>query len=254
MQLVCPECGTQIPAENINIQKMVAVCPACNTVFPFDTPETVKAKRRKVKQPGAMTVQDTDDKLHIMFRTNFRLDRSETFITTTVGSVVATILAFIMGNEYLLGDAPLFLPVLFVIGAVIMYYSLGLVVYNHTDIEMDANSLTVSRKPLPGFMQPITINVDGIVAFHTEETPASIKEAYDTPRYRVIAEYADNSRRIILNDVVADYGYFIAQRLEERLHLDSAADVSRLEDGEVGDYEQDIDQTSEASSHNARHR
>jgi hypothetical protein len=117
---------------------------------------------------------------------------------------------------------------------------------------MDENTITVSRKPLLGLMQPVTINVDGIVAFHVEEIPASIKEAYDTPRYRVIAEYADNSRRIILNDVVADYAYFIVQRLEERLNLDSDVDVSRLEDTEAVSDGDAIDRITQPSTNNVR--
>lgn len=33
MKLSSPECGAEIPADNINLDRMVAKCRECNTVF-----------------------------------------------------------------------------------------------------------------------------------------------------------------------------------------------------------------------------
>ena len=35
MKLRCPDCGAQIPADNINLDRMVAKCQECNAVFAF---------------------------------------------------------------------------------------------------------------------------------------------------------------------------------------------------------------------------
>ena len=51
------------------------------------------------------------------------------------------------------------------------------------------------------------------------------EEEYDMPRYRVWAETADGSRKMIVNDVIEDYAYFVVQRLEERLHSETEYDV-----------------------------
>ena len=83
MQVICPNCGEKVTAENINIQKMTAVCAACDTVFPFDLPE-VKIKRRKVKLPTKLTLRDTET-LQMEFWTNFRLDRNEPFLAANSG-------------------------------------------------------------------------------------------------------------------------------------------------------------------------
>jgi uncharacterized Zn finger protein len=40
MGLKCPVCGAAIPAENINIQEMVALCDQCGHVFSFKTNTT----------------------------------------------------------------------------------------------------------------------------------------------------------------------------------------------------------------------
>ncbi len=35
MKLTCPECGAHIPADNINVERLVAKCGACDAVFAF---------------------------------------------------------------------------------------------------------------------------------------------------------------------------------------------------------------------------
>ena len=42
----------------------------------------------------------------------------------------------------------------------------------------------------------------------------------------------DGRQKLIVNNVIEEYAYFIAQRLDERLHADAEPDVSRLEEVE----------------------
>lgn len=227
MQLICPNCGEKIAAEHINIQRMVAVCPACDTVFAFDAPAD-KAKRRKVKQPEHLTLRDADT-LQMTFRTNFRLDKNETFVSSSVLSFVFTFLTVLLISGYFANDVPIIMPIVFGLVALASYYLLALTAFNATHIEMRDDTITISRRPLPNpFQQSHQIDLDGVIAILCEETPVSRREAYDTPRYRVWAEMANGSRQIIVNDVVADYAYFITQCLNERLDADEETDVSRL--------------------------
>lgn len=245
MQLTCPNCGEKISAEHINVQQMVAVCSACDTVFKFELPDA-KAKRRKVKQPQRLMLRESDDKLHMDFRTNFRLDRSEAFILSVIGSIFTTILSVILMTEYLAGggDVPLLVPLALGLGAVLLYSSIGFQIFNRTHIDIDDDKIQISRKPIPNiFDQEREVNLAGVVAIRTEETAISIKEGYDTPRYRVWAEMADGTRKIIVNNVIDDYAHFITQRLQERLEGHPDLDVSRLEDVEdsVGSEQNDYD-------------
>lgn len=235
MHLNCPNCGAQITAENINVQQLVAVCAACDTVFPFKAPTDAdddKIKRRKVKQPRYMQVYE-DDQLHLAFRTNFRLDKSEAFTTSAILSTVFTLMTILMTFLAFTEDAPFILPLIFGSVALGALYRLALVVYNRTHIDMDDDTITVSRKPLPAFIiQPQEVSLAGVTAITYEETPASQKEGYDTPRFRVWAERMDGSRRMIVNDVIEDYAIFITQCLDERLNRATEVEVSRLEDRE----------------------
>lgn len=239
MQLICPKCGEQIKAENINIQDMVAVCSVCDTVFKFNLPEP-KSKRRKIQQPQQMTVHD-EDNLQIAFRTNFRLDKDENFLSSFLGSICFTFITALMIAETSGDGAKALVPIALGLLTVSLYYWLSLIVFNKTHIDMTDVSIRVSRQPLPTFLnQTREINLSGVVSITSEETTASKKEAYDTPRYTVWANLHDGSRKVIVSDVTEDYGLYIAQRLNEHLEHeidDTQLDVSRLEDRDVHIYE-----------------
>ncbi|MBZ0291066.1 MAG: zinc ribbon domain-containing protein [Anaerolineae bacterium] len=233
MQITCPQCGEPVSAEHINIQHMTAVCPACSTIFRFNPPEA-KIKRRKVKQPTHFKVIESGSDLSLSFRTNFRLDKNESFIFRGILSFAFTFISAITINEYFSGDAPFILALGFTLVALFLYYLLSLVVFNKTDIRINDETIQVSRKPIPDFLnQPQSIGLAGVERVRYEETPASIRESYDTPRYHVWAEMIDGSRKIIVSDLVDDYAIFITQRLTEYLDLDNSNPaISRLMDDE----------------------
>jgi len=229
MHLTCPQCGQPVKADNINIQQMVAVCAACDTVFPFEPPQ-ITTRRRKTKKPRHLLLRETDT-LRMTFRTNFRLDKNESFISVSIGTVFHTIVTAIVASVYFAGEIPVFVPIVFGVVLLLLYYWLGLKIFNKTQIEMDDRAIQIAHKSIPRLLNHVNeIHLGGVLAIHCEETPKSAKEGYDTPLYRVWAQMADGSRRIIVNDVIADYGFFIAQHMQERLDKLAALDVSRLED------------------------
>ena len=252
MTLTCPNCGEQIAAENINVQKMIAVCHACDSVFSFDSPDGdgVKAKRRKVKKPQHLTLYENDSNLHMAFRTNWRLEHDGAFIATGIigTSLVGTLLSYISrvqtGTETALPIAGL------IVLTLLAYYIMALIVYNATHIEMDDTSIKVSRKPLPGLATLNQANLNevslsGVTDFQCEETEISKREQYDTPRYRVQANLADGNRRMIITDVTEEYAYFITQQLEAHLHEEPEIDTSHLtyadtNSVEIVDFAEDV--------------
>lgn len=235
MQLVCPHCGQPVTADHINIQRMAAVCPACNTIFQFDPSES-KIKHRKVKKPKQITSVESDDGLNIAFRTNFRLDRNDNFIASAFMSIAFTFVTFLLITQ--VPAKPQAAPI--ALGLCLLdlffYYCFALVAYNKTHIDVDDEEITVSRKPVPNLLsQPNTVALAGIERIRYEETAASKKAGYDTPRYNVWAEMADGNRKIIVSDVIEDYAVFLSQRLNEYLNLETTPDVSRLIDDEGQD-------------------
>jgi hypothetical protein len=249
MQVNCPNCGEKVTAENINIHKMTAICGACDTVFPFELPER-KVKRRKVKQPAKLTLREGET-LHMEFWTNFRLDRSEAFLSSAIGGISMAVLGLLL---FLSKSAPFILPIICLLIAAVLFYWLALIVVNKTHIEMDEDVIRVARKPIRNlFDQGYEVPLAGVEAIKYEETAISKKEAYDTPRYRVWAEMADGLRRTIVDGVTEEYAVFITQCLEERLHIDDDQDISRLEDDEHRvDDEADLHAVARASRNTGR--
>lgn len=230
-QLYCPNCGKKVTADHINVQEMVAVCGNCDTVFSFETPAQ-KTKRRKVKKPNAITMVDNPHGLDMSFRTNFRLDADAEFINAAFGAGMLTFLMFVFLLTMAAEGFPAILPIGAGIGAVAFYYRLGLLLYNKTHITMDDYKIRVSRQPLQNIVDDThEISLSGIESFHCEETKVSKEKQYDTPRYRVYAKLVDGTEKLIVNDLIDDYGFFIAQRLQQRLDIDDdRVDVSRLAD------------------------
>jgi transcription initiation factor TFIIIB Brf1 subunit/transcription initiation factor TFIIB len=230
MQVCCPNCGAKVSADNINIQRMTAVCAACDTVFSFDLPEIKpKTKWRDVSQPEKMVLRDADT-LRMDFATNFRLDRNANFFMGTAGGIGASVIALMLGAD---PEVPGLLTLSILVIAAFLFYWSVLTVLNKTHIEMDEDLIAVERKPFPNpFEQKLEILLDGVTGFKYEETAISKKEAYDTPRYRVLAETTDGISRTIVTDVIEDYAVFIAQTLEERLYGGLRPELPHLEDDE----------------------
>ena len=229
MQLTCPNCGEHVPSDKVNIQKMVAVCPACDTVFQFEPPHE-KIKRRKVKPPQHLIVPETDDDVHLAFRTNFRLERSEAFISTAILSLSFTIIAVLMLTKLQASNITgVLVTIIFAVISALLYYGLALQVYNKTHIDMDDTRIKVARRPLPDpFNRTHEISLAGVVAIHCEETPMSKEKGYDTPRHNVWADTEDGRHKMIVTDVIEDYALFIAQYLNEHLEIATDLDVSHL--------------------------
>ncbi|MEZ4667904.1 MAG: hypothetical protein R3E39_08320 [Anaerolineae bacterium] len=240
MQLTCPNCGTHVPADKVNIQQMVAVCPSCDSVFKFEPPQE-KIKRRKVKPPPQLIVPETDGDTHLAFRTNFRLDRSENFISYTILSLSFTVITVLMLTKFQASNTTgVIVTGVFALISLLLYYGLALMAYNKTHIEMDDTRITVSRKPLPNpFNHTQDIGLAGVVAIRCEETPISKEKGFDTPRNNVWAETEDARRKMIVTDVTEDYALFITQYLNEHLELADDVDVTHLTDNEAAaDHEQ----------------
>jgi predicted Zn finger-like uncharacterized protein len=227
MQITCPHCGATVTAENINIQRMTAVCSACNSVFSFDIPtQNAKAKRRKVKLPPKLSLHDGDT-LQMEFWTNFKLAHNEGFVLSMFMGIGAAFMALLLLGAG--SKVPFIMPIFFLLAVTVAIYGVALTVINKTHIEMDEDTIRVTRKPIPNFLdQGNEVSLAGVIAIKYQETDASKKEGYDLPRYRVWAETADGSRRTIVNDVPEDYAVFITQQLDERLHADEEAELERL--------------------------
>lgn len=233
MQLHCPNCDHPVEAEQINIQRMVALCERCSSVFDINRQQT-KTKRRKTKRPQQLQTL-AEDPLHLAFRTNFRLDKNENFTASAILSGVFSLMTLLMAGLYLENEVPVFLPLIFVIMACAALYSLATIAYNKTHIQLAAASVQVSRRPLPSLTRERQLEMDDVDAFNAEETAASQREGYDTPRYHVWAHYAHGGRKLVNGDLTEDYANYVASALNQNLAQDDNASAARLRESPLDD-------------------
>lgn len=233
MQLHCPNCDHPVAAEQINIQGMVALCERCSSVFDIKRQQP-KTKRRKTKRPQQLRIL-ADDPLHLAFRTNFRLDRSENFTSSAILSGVFSMVALLMAGLYLENEVPIALPLGFAIMACAAMYSLATIVYNQTHIRVDADAIRVARRPLPSWSRERRLELDDVDAYSAEETAASQSEGYDTPRFNVWAHYAHGGRRLVSGDLTEEYADYVASALNRNLARDDHASAARLREKPLAD-------------------
>lgn len=245
MHLVCPECGETIPANNINVQKLIAVCPACAAVFPFDLPHD-HPKRRKVKPPQDMRIDEDDDRLHLVFHTGTSLEQNQTTAALFLMTLLAALLTVLLGMSYgtaLTGTGGLLL----VLGAgfftLSFAYGVLLGLLNRTHVDVTRETIHVAHRPFPALHQHESVAVSDVQRIVCERI---VTVTPDTPKYRVQAELTDGSPHMIVNGVTERYAYFVAQCIQQ--HLDETLpDIARLCDPAERPDEQPDEQDAPAS-------
>ena len=215
MKLSCPECGTTISGDNINIQTHSAVCQECGNVFKFQIPdEKAKTKRQPIKKPDNFDVKQEDDTLHLAFRQplyllGLRFERL-TFLIIWVAYLFVMALIF-----KALG---IFAPGGLLIGGIAVMYTwavAGLV--NRIHIRMMPGIITVSSEPLPVFQKHQQIRADKISRFRIRETERSKKRKSKISYYDLYAQIVDGEHELVVSNLQKDYAYYTAQTLQKHL-------------------------------------
>jgi hypothetical protein len=228
----CPTCQTAIPAEQINIQQTLAVCPNCHQVFDFKdqlvgaaSAEDEKAKRRKVKQPEDILMENTAEGLDITYRWTMTSDdpRNKFF---AIGAVLLGI------GLFMVFGATGALPLALLIGLPVMLFGFHYFIassLNHTRFEMRPTTLRVSTAPVPyyGFYPTKELALDRVARFGTRLSKWSDANANSQWRfYDVVAYLHDGTEIDLLVHMQEAYTLFIAQELNAELHAPSVEDAA----------------------------
>jgi DNA-directed RNA polymerase subunit M/transcription elongation factor TFIIS len=173
MELKCPNCGEFIPAENINIQEMVALCGKCQHVFAFTRSAIArKTKRRIPPQPERVRVRSDDDGLELSYRLVFGSGSKFGLVMATLGAVVSTILLVSASVSH----EPPSLQFFFTLLALVFSYAAAVGVTTTTTITADTQYLEVRSGPLPfPIKDDKTLSTADIMRVSFEETYDNLK-------------------------------------------------------------------------------
>jgi hypothetical protein len=235
MKLTCPNCGAPIAAGNINVQTMVAVCGDCDSVFAFDAADTGR-KRRKVRQPGRLRLDESPDTLTMRYRRVF--NQEEQGLAWGNGLFVLLLPVVLILTLYY--KTPFHVPLLIALWGLFSWYVEAALLFNRTTVTVDQDRLEVDSGPLPWVTSASKIAIDreDLRDVVCEETEDSRRVAAVKRYYHVRARLHDGQALTLLKGMPQDYAFFIAQELNASARADSdpATLQDFFEDDTIGDH------------------
>ncbi len=151
MQVTCKQCGSEIPVENLNLDRMIAKCTECNAVFNFedqmeDTDREQPAEKPEVSMPKGFQVENRGQELIITRRWfGLMFIFLAFFCVIWDGFMVFWFgMAFSEGSLMMAGFGTLHAAV----GIGLTYYVLA-GFFNKTVITVGGRNFTVKHRPLP---------------------------------------------------------------------------------------------------------
>lgn len=256
-QLTCPNCQTTIPAENINIQKTLALCPNCGVVFNFgeaNQPTTTpKIKRRKAKKPESITVTESSGQLDIAYASlGTRSNKIGLGFLMLIVFLVWLILSVLMISEAEYMPALIF-SLIFGAAEIVTW----LLFLNRTHIILDETDLKSVTRPLSS--GNISLNRDDIVDVTYEPTTSMFESATTSSTFSVMAVRYDGQKRLLQSGLQEEYAAYISQELARHIREDRTetainnldADRAEYDAGEFIDLD-DYDEASQQSSQSNR--
>ena len=228
MKLKCPSCGAPLSANDINIQKLVAVCPQCDNIFKFDG--VFAQQQRKIKAPAQFTVAESDaDGLDMAFKWSLRTEPpiSVFALFAVLFGTTATFTGMLAeGAASAVALLPL-IPLLWVV------YVLLTLLLNRTHYHADGESLLVYTEPLPYFRYgKKRVALDEIREVTVERPSYAPFPEGKAGFYNVYAHTLDGDKIQIAAYVNYEHAHFIAQEL--RAYLDASTQrPERLSEAEA---------------------
>jgi hypothetical protein len=210
MQLRCQHCGAPIPAENINIQELVALCNECQHVFGFSKSVVARqTKHRKLKPPKRVRVYEDDKRLELSYWLVFGPGPKLGIVMSLI-AVIAYGAMFVGAWEGRASAPPLL--VLGLLVALFVYLE-AVFLTTTTGISVDMDRIVVSSGPLPfPIKDDKTLSVHDISRVLFERTTESWPPF--VPTHSVYAELRDGERLPVVTSLPREYARYIAYTLD----------------------------------------
>ena len=232
MQVKCSECGAEVPAKNVNIDKLVAKCDACGAVFPLSlgagpavppaapglAPSATIAAG-DVQMPPGVSVTGGDDALVISRSWWHRTQTKFVLLFSLIwNGVVWYLLPAMIAKEKwpLVG----MFSVMALIGLGLAYASFAFLV-NNTHVRIDRERLSVRHGPMPSPGTVVLRRSD--VEFVYADTKDYTERGSDNVRtvshgYVVVAKTKDGATKTLLAGLPdARQAQFLAQEISRHI-------------------------------------
>ena len=224
MQLYCRQCGAEIQANDVNLDKMIAKCSTCNAVFSFadmyDGEHSHKKKKQAlqydVPMPDNFSIHDDGIALTIERKWfNWGSLFVGGFAIFWNGIIWVN---FVPNFSRIGGTFSLFLLLFIGVGLFLVYTSIAGIV-NTTRITVKNKQLKISHYPLP--FPGHNITVDEIEQLFTKRRTSRTKNGTRT-YYQLCVLLGNGRERSLLKDLPKpEQALYIEQEVERFLHIDN---------------------------------
>lgn len=223
MQIYCRQCGKEIQADGVNLDKMIAKCSACNAVFSFADMYDGEHSHQKKKQhlqydvpmPDKFSIRDDGDTLTIE-----RKWFSWGVIFVGIFAIIwnAVLWIFFVPNFSEVGSMfTLFLLPFIGAGIFLIYTSIaGLL--NTTSITVRSKQLKISHYPLP--FPGYTVSIGDIEQLFTKQRISRTKNGTRI-YYQLYVLLGDGREKALLKDLpTPEQALYVEQEVERFLDIE----------------------------------
>lgn len=236
MRIDCPECGTEVLADDLNIDRLLAKCRSCNAVFGFSDqlPDHLRVPalagevrpRAEVPLPKGFEVRDDGKRLEI---------RQPWYSVAAYFMIPFTLfwnafMAVWYGIAFTTGMWPMAVFGLLHLGVgVAMVYGTVCMFVNSTTLQVEGTALQVNAGPIPAPWMDVQVDRARIEQLFVKKKVSHGKNGSSTS-YEVHALLDDRTHQKLVTGLnEADQALFLEQRLESFLGITDAPVEGELE-------------------------
>lgn len=222
-QLTCPNCGTTIKSNDINIERLIAKCDQCHAIFDFDQQslEPIKKERPMIPLPKGFDLVELEDEVQISI--SWRKTRHRAFFVmfTIVWNIITIpfVVIAIVSNDWMMALA---VSAHFMVGLGFLIYTLAIFM-NFTSIDVSKTGITVVSKPISlPFHKNYYIRSADLEQLYVEQYVQSRTNNQPNYAYRVKAKVQGRAQDLkIVNGLKGeDQALFVEHEIEKFLHIE----------------------------------
>lgn len=232
MQVTCPQCGSAILADQLNMSHMMANCTSCNTLFNFaeqvsSDVESVGTLKESIAAPRPEKVKREHDGLSLVLRWRW-FNYSVLFLIPFAlfwNGMVFSFLSFSTLFSFDTGDGlpgpagmfPLFVLPHTLIGIMLIYYIASLLL-NQTRVDISHHEVSVRHGPLPWWGSK-TVSTSEINQLYTRETISRGRNSRRATYEVHMIDQKNTHKKLITGLESAEFAFYVEQEIEDHLGI-----------------------------------
>lgn len=220
-QLECKNCGTNITAQYVNMDKLLAICPNCHALQDISNMPRPRPARRKLKPPRALRINEQAEGIEI----HQPWMNPHVWMVTVFAVIWNGIMCFAVTMVLSNGTVtPLLCMSLHILAGVGVGYYVLLTFINSTMVKVDEENLIIRHGPLPSHKKSIQLDRRVIQQLYVKERTISSnntsRQVYDVYTLTKSKHDYDSDEKLLDGLDSPTDALFIEQQIEHYLGID----------------------------------